>query len=533
MTEAVIHPKFGPVLVSPDGSMVAITNEQFGEFQNQSPQMLGALINGVRSGFNSVAAGGADLYERAFGDSATADQITETEAGRERAFQQANADQPIAANLGTVAPYATAAVAAEMIPGGQGFAAQFARQALAAGMTGFIDQPGGLDERVVSGIEEGALGGAGQAAARGLDMASRVAQGIVGRYATRKGVMQADKAERFRASGGQQSPAQRLDSDLGKRGEAVIETIGGMDEAKRINNELLEQKLGRAMGIEPGPNGRYDLSSAGFGEASDQIGARFNEALLGGNLKVKLPQRLADEIRDVGATTKFMKLGIPKGEINSRTYAQLRGDLNKIRTNNQQARSSQAGLDETIADIMARLDGEFIEAAGPDAAIQLRQAREQWKVMETAQRGRAITPDGEINAATLNNNMTSKSGFDDTARREKTANLLPETRDLVEFSNDSNSRFAKSAFGDSGTQTRSFKPIAAQAVASGVPGAAAYLAVTGNGGSHEEGVAAAALAAVSGRSVLKNYGRYGSGASQGILGAPGAITAQGLFGGDE
>ncbi len=330
---------------------------------------------------------------------------------------------------------------------------------------------GGLGTGLVLGAGESALdlgeGGtmAQRAAAGGagallgefgghvLGRVAKMARGLMDDFVGIRRVADNPKAAAYEALGGSTLAYQRMADEAPGRGfaenavagaEASLVPTNVLKETFAANDKLHRDSLVEAVGLEPG---KYDVLGQDFvSDALDRFNEGFQEvAKTAGergtfDLSPAIGKKLASlpEIKELIDLDDFQGLVRAK-DAPDNWYPTITGDewmdareaLSEAAANRFANGRSPAGrkllamVDALDADMRRHVPEEFL----PEYA----RLREQYRVFSIAEKGRSISNDGQVNVATLRNNLDSKaSGFGRTATGGgETVN--PETRKLIDL----------------------------------------------------------------------------------------------------
>ncbi len=411
--------------------LAALREEQAQQRQQRLDEMpwyqAGAI--GAGNAFMDVVRGARDLVGLENPGQAEANQY----------YQQLQQAQPVATTAGEIAPYIAASFVAPSV-GARGIAGQVGT----SGLLGGIRQQGDLGERLVSAGQEGGLaflgGKMGDMTGRVLN---RARQAVGSRPIGRAQDIASDAVERFRQLGGKVTPGQASGSPLLQRLEAPLQSAGLFDAMTDANQKLMRTSLSRAIGSQSD-----DLSAAGLGKAADDIAQRFTEAI--GDVKISMDDDLIKRIAQIKRLDKWVELPETMANLSGNTFKQIRSTLSKAMSSAYRSQNDTQG--DFIARTIKQMDNKFMKAAGPKRAADFRTAREQWKNLVTLEKGRAITPDGVVNPASVHNAYVRE--FGPTARRAQTGIASAATDDAMEMARLQASRQLAPVVGTSGTAER-------------------------------------------------------------------------------
>jgi hypothetical protein len=429
-----------------------------------------ALI-GAGKTFTDIGRGVRDLFgsETAAAEQAESDQLL---SGLE-------AENPVSSIIGQALPYLASAPL-----GGASVAGQ---TALAAG-TGALRQTGGFQDRALTGAREGAFGFAGAATG---NLASRAVNGV-------RGVYQNKLAGQLIKQGGRVTPGQAIKGQAGGL-DSTMDSLGAFKGLNEVNQDVIQGQVSRSIGQKT-----VDLSEVGLGDAAEDIGARMDSALEG--LDIAVPEEAITRINNVVGENPFLNLPDDLQQMSGRTYQQVRRQLTDVARTEARSASPTAGKLEYVSDTIEQLDEAFAKVARPNAAKELRTAREQYRNLITAERGQAVTADGLVNPRTLRNNINKT--YPAARRGGEAKRTLPATQELIQGARTQASKGLQ-PLQNSGTANRLGLGLGLPALVGG----ATYL-----GGDDSD---QAFLAALSAYALSKGYGRAGNL----IAGAPSALAA--------
>ena len=494
-------------------------------FQNAAegarPEGLGQqlLLGASKKGQNIVDAG-IDLYSRATGDRAVTEGLGLLRQGESDPYQAAAGIPEIVAETGVeMLPYLASSAAASGLAG-VGSVQQVGSQMAAAGLTGGAMTYGDMNTRGQQAMQDFMMTGAGTATGIAME---RIINRLRGH---RLGLTQQQrKAGEALDTGMQLSPGGVTGPGFWQRSvEPWIESAGGFTKARNANEELYQVATGRALGQS---DRAIDLSAEGLGQSADEIGKLFD--VLDGT-QINLSPEQGAKLQGMGNLSEYFSFPGKRDYLTGNEYKRIRRQLSDLASRARKNSASPAGQAEAIEKFRKMLDLKFQKEVGKEGARKFKVARERWKILETIERGAALSPDGVINPASMKSAVNSMWGK--TLRRAKYGGVEPETREWLQQVNQQSSRFTKSAVGSSGTAERSGLGISNALLMHGGAGAAsagAYSAMDDDATPLQ--LAMAGLAGGFGANrLLANYGSLGGWTSRaGRAGQFGGPAAAGLM----
>jgi len=252
------------------------------------------------------------------------------------------------------------------------------------------------------------------------------------------------------------TPGVRAGSPTLRRVEARLEsqpaTAGPFDAIKANNARVIQQQFLRSIG-ESGD----EVSSTALANAASRIGKVFDEAAA--NNKVAYDPQLEAQLAQIGSraaaelteaeapligkqlneiVTKAAQAG---GNIEGPAFQSIYSTLGRL------SKNGSGGVKDLAGDVRDALHEALIRSAGPKAAGTLREARDQYRVLLTAEKSGAIDPgSGTLRAGQLAGAFARSDkggylrGYNDTG-----------LYDALRFAN---TRTFGPIVGDSGTATR-------------------------------------------------------------------------------
>ena len=474
---------------------------------SKSTDLVDQLLTGFSKGGQDIMDAGIDAYGRMTGDESLVQGLEQLSAGEQAVYDRS--DPALLMHGGEIAaqmlPYVGAGAAASGVAGA-GLASQMGAQGVAAGLTNMATTSGSFPERVGGALEEAtwAAGGAGAGAAIER-IFNRVRGARMGHTQTQR------EAAKAMDAGMQLSPGQASGNRMLQRTvEPWVESMGGFAKARDINEELYQGVVGKALGQ---ADDAIDLSATGLGQAADDIGQGF-DVLKG--LEIKLTPEQGQTLTELGNLSEYFDFPKNRNFMSGNEFKRIRRQISELGKRARINPAAPAGQAEELEKFRKTLDLKFSQQAGPTVAKQFKQAREKWKILETIERGAALSPDGVINPNSMRSAVNSMWGK--TLRRNKMGGVEPETRAWLEQVNAQASKGTKSMVGSSGTAERSGASLMGALTTHGAAGAAG----AGTYGIMAEdptmpGYVAAGLAGSAGfNQLLRNYGRMGN-----LMGQPG------------
>lgn len=208
----------------------------------------------------------------------------------------------------------------------------------------------------------------------------------------------------------QVTPGVRVGSPQLRQIEAKLEsfpsTSGPFESIKAANGKIIQQQLLRAIG-EQGD----EVSGEALARASERIGKVFDDAAA--NNKIAYDNDLQTSLADIGgrAVRELTDAELPQiqrqlneivnkaaqtGEIEGPAFQNIYSSLGRLTKN------GTGGVKDAAGDIRDALHEALIRSAGPKAAEKLRTARDQYRVLITAEKSGAIDPgSGTVRAGQL------------------------------------------------------------------------------------------------------------------------------------
>ena len=200
----------------------------------------------------------------------------------------------------------------------------------------------------------------------------------------------------------QVTPGARAGSPQLRQIEARLESLpatsGPFEALKAANGRVVQREFLKAIG-ESGD----EVSSASLASAAERIGKVFDDAAA--NNKVAYDTQLEGELANIGA--------IAARELTEAELPQIQRQLNEIVNKAASAgtlegaafqniysslgrltKNGTGGVKDAAASIRDSLHDALVRSAGPDAAKKLTQARDQYRVLLTAEKSGAIDPGG-------------------------------------------------------------------------------------------------------------------------------------------
>ena len=476
----------------------------------------GQLLLGATKSGQDLMDAGIDLYARATGDQGLLTGLGQLQRSEQDRYSAGTGlTEAIGETAYDMLPYAAASGAAAL-PAGVGGIQQLGGQMLSQGLTGMAVTPGDLSTRGAQGLQDFMITGAGSGV--GI-MLERIINKLRGH---RLGLTQQQrKAGEALDAGMQLSPGAVTGPGMWQRTvEPWIESAGGFAVARNANEELYQRATGKALGM---ADDAIDLSADGLGRQADQIGNMFD--VLKGH-KIQLSPEQAARLQGMSNLSPYISFPGKRNYLTGHEYKRIRRQLSEMGTKAQINPQAPVGLADELFDMRKLLDLKFQKAVGPEAAKQFKVARERWKILETIERGAALSPDGVINPASMKSAVNAKWGK--TLRRANYRGVEPETRRWLQQVNQQASKFTKSAVGSSGTAERSGLGVSGALLMHGgaaTAGAGAYMATADEPttiGAASAGIPAALAANI----LLRNYGGLGAWTSRagqlGQFAGPGA-----------
>jgi hypothetical protein len=505
-----------------DGTeQVPISSEQAMEIRQQEAQQqmaqdtpaLESFMIGAGKGTSDLVGGVADLYLGAremFGDE-NAPLARELLAGERQSMAESYAplqeERPFSSIAGQAVPYMGAGGYAAM-RAAPAFLPQLFGQGLAGATVAGTSALGGPAERGTAAALEGSLALAGGTATAAVgSMMRRAITGI-------RGIGAGTRREAYLAAGGELSPGQMLDSPTLRRLEAPLDSAGMMEGAKANNQRVLQKQIGDALG-----DPVADLSEEGLGNSAQRISRQFTDAVA--DVDIPLDDALAKRVNQLKGDSPYVEFPDVRGNMSGKTYQDIRSKLAAMARTEAASATKTPGKLEYIDETIDSLDNAFMQNAGPESAAMLQEARTQWKVLKTLERGKAVTPDGTVNPASFKSAVNKNYGTG--ARRGRYGNTP--TGKMLQGASDATSDMAR-VLQDSGTSARQGMSMKANLGAAGLAGGAGMLLAPE--GQETEGALAGAIL---GPVMASQYGRAGNVFAGRMPGAelPGAVGAISLW----
>ena len=252
------------------------------------------------------------------------------------------------------------------------------------------------------------------------------------------------------------TPGVRTGSSALRRVEARLEsqpsTAGPFDSIKANNARVIQQQFLRAIG-EQGD----EVSSASLANAADRIGRVFDDAAANNTIAydnelqaalATVGQRAALELTEAEApliqrqlNEIVNKAANNNGSLNGAAFQNIYSSLGRL------SKNGVGSVKDAAGDIRDALHDALIRSAGPQAARTLTNARDQYRVLITAEKSGAIDPgSGTLRAGQLANafQRADKGGY---LRGNRDNGLY----DALKFAN---TRSFGPIVGNSGTATR-------------------------------------------------------------------------------
>ncbi len=481
------------------GDYAVLENNQWRVVPKEVYEMGGlkAFGSGTERSLQQLAGGVLDAYYGLTGQGQSEVVAGEGMRGSLRDVQQDQAaafdpiqqQYPKSALAGQAAPYLATAPA--------GGASLMAQAGIAAGF-GLLGTSGDTRERLVSGVQAGAMGWGGAALG---NMAGRIYGFAKNAFKPGSGFREGVAGD-FVATGGKVTPGQAVDSTALQYGETVMESAGALSGLKKANEQLLQTQAGRAIGQ---ADDAIDLTSTGLGNTADDIGDTISGALKGVD-DINIEDELIEKIRQVKSDSPYIDFPDPDATMSGKTYQQVRSQMAAVARSEATTGSKTPGKLKFVSDIIDELDQKFLNAASPAAAKQLKTGREQWRNLLAIEKGQAVTPDGIVNPKSMRTAMNNIWGK--TARRGKYGRVSPETKELMQGVNAQSSRALTSVVGDSGTATRQLLGLGLGSL------------VGGSAGYAQGDLSTGLMAGLGTLAAMKMYGRGGNILAREIL--PGA-----------
>ena len=349
-----------------------------------------------------------DLYYGATGNDQAQRELQQRDMS-ERQFYDPLAERSMGATVGEFLP----AMATTALTGPAGIAGKLA---LDAGI-GAVE--GALTQNVGDSMAGGAGMGATGAVAGGMlgNMAGRVANAWRGARESALDAYSQALGTRFDDLVGKRSPA-------GQTGSPVLETLEAgasrnpafnwMDIAGREKQQKNYNRLAaRALGIDA-PEGMTGINPEQLGDAAESIGRVFNQA---GDAMDRVVFDPTDLDRITGnfstdalnSIEKYQKRfpGLWNGQLTGKEWKHLRQvsakDMRSAFRNNPGAAEDYVAIQDWLVD----LADEQLPGIGRDIA----QAKQQWTVLKALERGRGLSPQGDVNAGTVGNALAKNDRF--------------------------------------------------------------------------------------------------------------------------
>lgn len=477
------------------------------------------ILLGASKKGQDILDAGIDLYARATDDQALLTGLGQLRQAEGDRYQAAAGMPEAVGEIGVeMLPYAAASGVAAL-PAGVGAVQQVGSQMLAAGITGGAITPGDLSMRGQQAGQDFLMTGAGAGVGIALE---RIINRVRGHRLNL--TQQQRKAGEALDTGMKLSPGAVTGPGFWQRAvEPWIETAGGFALARSKNEELYQLATGRALGQ---MDNAIDLSAEGLGQQADEIGKLFN--VLDGK-QIKLSPEQSARLQGIGNLSEYMTFPGKRDYLTGNEYKRIRRQLSELAKRARDNPASPAGQDKAIKDMRKLLDLKFQRVVGKVGARKFKVARERWKILETIERGAALSPDGVIRPGSMKSAVNAMWGK--TLRRAKYGGVEPETRDWLRQVNQQASQFTRSAVGSSGTAERAGMGVSNALLAHGAAGGAtagAYAAMDEDATPLSIALAGGA-GAIGANMLLRNYGSLGGFTSRaGQLGQFGGPAAAGL-----
>lgn len=254
----------------------------------------------------------------------------------------------------------------------------------------------------------------------------------------------------------QVTPGARIGSPQLRQIEARLESLpstsGPLLKLKADNARVVQRELLKAIG-EKGD----EVSAASLANAADRIGKVFDDAA--STTKVAYDNDLQNALSQVGARAAaelteaelpivqrqlneiLSKAANPNGAIDGPAFQNIYSQLGRIQA------SRPGAVKDVIGDIREALHDALVRSAGPKVAAKVKEARDQYRVLRTAEKSGAIdVGSGSVKAGQLGgafrraDNRGYQRGYNDSG-----------LYDALRFSN---TRSFGDIVGNSGTATR-------------------------------------------------------------------------------
>jgi hypothetical protein len=359
-------------------------------------------------------------------DNALQDRITaqfnerqELMRGNEEAF-------PVSSAIGNVLPeLATAPLGGQFLRAGQTgtkLAALLQQGGIAGGIGALDFDP---EQSPLSRFGEGTLFGFGGQIIG--DSPGRVLRGIKNAGRGVKGIDPA--AQKVLEAGGQVTPGQLLNNETLRGAELSTSrnflSSKFFDDITKGNQELINAKAARAIGLSEKNLVDGRLTEEAVGEARDALGDVFSDVTknvktmnLGENFG-----RLTSNRRNIKPLIDFGDFkDLNKGIVKGSEYQTLRQTLS------EEAADAKTSLEsKRIFGLIDDLDKEAAKSMGKTNQVRFKNAREQWRNLIEIQKA-DVNLSGNISAPRLKTKLDKNFGT--VFKTNKTGGLLPETQEL-------------------------------------------------------------------------------------------------------
>lgn len=507
-------------------------NQRALEEQSRDMPVLGAMVEGAVEGTTrqigeSFADWWSQIGEDPLAITTTRSQLgADDDLGRYAAVANQN---PLATGTGqALATYGLPGMSAYRAAarfGGAGvnsLLGQSMVQAGTAGGVGALTTPGDLPERAWQGTQDALGAGIGTGSGMMIERianrirATRLRNTPLGTTSPepRPGMRSADE---FIDRGYDLSPAGVQGGGFARQLERPFEGAGWTAAIDERNAARLNDRAITALGGVPGDD---QLDAPGMIRIYEKIGQKFDEALPS-DVTVTLNPQTQAQNRVLQRDLRYAdELGITElpAELSVREYQAYRQNLARLADRLSRNQAAPIGQLDAVENLIGALDDQFEAQAGRGSAELFREAREETKVFFTMLQGRALSPDGQINPASLHNAISRK--WSDW-RSRGSQGALPKTREFFRDVQLAASKFSR-ADPNSATASRQFATLKSLGIAGGAAGLGAYAL----GADPREAAAIGLGVGLGGPSIYSRMGRalHGRGGFAGV--AAGQTGAQ-------